>query len=348
LTSRRDWQRLGITEVAPQVWRIPLTLPDPALGAVNAYGMLDDDGLVIIDPGQAFTGATQQLATALEAIGFGLANIRGALITHIHLDHFTNAVTLRRELGARIWLGIGERPGLRVLQQPMEGRIGGLLQLLPSWGAGRLVPLLADIDAGGGMPVDIWEEPDFWLEPDQDVPLSSRTLRVLATPGHTQGHVVLHDRSSGLLFSGDHVLPDITPSIGFEPIPAAAPLADYLSSLERMLTLPDARMLPAHGPVRESVHHRVHELMHHHDDRLEASFDQVLTGRTSVWEVARGLRWTRRLRHVDELDILSQALAVLETKAHLEVLVARGRISLDDTGTELAFTPVVAAAGQPR
>jgi glyoxylase-like metal-dependent hydrolase (beta-lactamase superfamily II) len=37
---------------------------------------------------------------------------------------------------------------------------------------------------------------------------------------------VFADHAAGLLFAGDHVLPRITPSIGFEPVPAAQPLRD--------------------------------------------------------------------------------------------------------------------------
>ena len=57
--------------------------------------------------------------------------------------------------------------------------------------------------------------------PHQEIELKSRTLRVVPTPGHTQGHVVFTDSASGLLFAGDHVLPHITPSIGFEPVSAS-------------------------------------------------------------------------------------------------------------------------------
>ena len=47
----------------------------------------------------------------------------------------------------------------------------------------------------------------------------SRSARAPSTPctrpGHTPGHYVFADRADGLLFAGDHVLPTITPSIGF-------------------------------------------------------------------------------------------------------------------------------------
>nr|GLK41055.1 hypothetical protein GCM10017611_79300 [Rhodococcus wratislaviensis] len=58
-----------------------------------------------------------------------------------------------------------------------------------------------------------------------------RSLEAIHTPGHTKGHYVFDDSESKLLFSGDHILPHITPSIGFELGPWGMPLGDYVNSL---------------------------------------------------------------------------------------------------------------------
>ena len=71
----------------------------------------------------------------------------------------------------------------------------------------------------------------------------------MATPGHTRGHLVFQDRATGLLFAGDHVLPHITPSIGFEGGAVDFPLRDYLESLRLVRAHAGRRLLPAHGPV---------------------------------------------------------------------------------------------------
>jgi glyoxylase-like metal-dependent hydrolase (beta-lactamase superfamily II) len=169
-----------------------------------------------------------------------------------------------------------------------------------------------------------WEYPDRWLDDGIDVPLETRTLRVIATPGHTIGHVVFHDSAAGALFAGDHVLPHITPSIGVQIVQPESPLRDYLASLRLVLTLPDARLLPAHGPVTTSTHARVEELLTHHEERLTAIAETVTNGASTGFEVAQRLGWTRRLRRLDELDLFNQVLAVRETVAHLDVLVERG------------------------
>jgi glyoxylase-like metal-dependent hydrolase (beta-lactamase superfamily II) len=182
-----------------------------------------------------------------------------------------------------------------------------------------------------------WEDPDHWLTDGIDLDLRTRTLRAVHTPGHTRGHLVYHDAAAQLMFAGDHVLPHITPSIGFEAAGNRMALSDYLGSLARMLALPDARLLPAHGPVTGSTHERVHELLAHHDTRLAETLGAVQAGHATAFEVAKAIKWTRHHREFADLDLFSQVLAVNETAAHLEVLASRGQVthSVSAEGTDL-------------
>jgi len=174
-----------------------------------------------------------------------------------------------------------------------------------------------------------WEEPDEWLEAGT-VRVADRILRILPTPGHTQGHIVFADEQAGLLFAGDHVLPHITPSIGFEAVPSDAPLADYLDSLALIRALPDLTLLPAHGFVAASTHARVDELVAHHDARLRETGQAVASlGSATAAQVAAVLGWTRRRRSFASLDPFNQMLAVTETVAHLKLLVASGVLTAD-------------------
>jgi glyoxylase-like metal-dependent hydrolase (beta-lactamase superfamily II) len=170
----------------------------------------------------------------------------------------------------------------------------------------------------------VWLYPDTWLEGDHTIPVGPRTLDAVHTPGHTAGHYVFADRSAGLLFAGDHVLPTITPSIGFTMPPAPDPLGDFMASLTKVRALPDLTVLPAHGPVAPSTHARVDELLVHHEHRLERSLTTLGGGPLTALAAATRLSWTRHDRAFDELDLFNQGIAAMETKAHLELLVARG------------------------
>ena len=150
------------------------------------------------------------------------------------------------------------------------------------------------------------------------------------TPGHTRGHFVYRDAIAGVLFAGDHVLPHITPSIGFEPIRTTSPLRDYLASLALMREMPDTLLLPAHGPATISVHERVDQLLHHHAQRLDLTLEAVSRGASTADDVTHQWVWTSRGIRFSDMDPFNSMLAVLETAAHLEVLVERDLVKVTD------------------
>ena len=102
----------------------------------------------------------------------------------------------------------------------------------------------------------------------------------MATPGHTRGHVVFADEAAGLLFAGDHVLPRITPSIGFEPAPPPQP-AGRLPGLAASWSGPGRTPRCCRRTARSGmrVHERVDELLAHHGERLDATLAAVREGR---------------------------------------------------------------------
>ena len=149
-----------------------------------------------------------------------------------------------------------------------------------------------------------------------------RELQVIATPGHTQGHVVFYDAASKLMFAGDHVLPNITPSIGFEPIRSPNALQNYLNSLSNLLQIDDCTLLPAHGDPGGSMHARVRELVAHHDVRLNEMSSVLNDAPQTAFDVAQQVSWTSKHRSYDELNLFNQILAILETDSHLRLLGA--------------------------
>lgn len=201
---------------------------------------------------------------------------------------------LRREFGSRLSLGRGERPTLELLQQPDRSPLEEQLAQLYRHGAVELAERMAETIGSHRPEQDQWESPDEWLAGGPVHLPGGRLREAVETPGHTTGHLVFHDVDAALLFAGDHVLPTITPSIGFEPVLSPDPLGAFLHSLALVRSRPDALLLPAHGAVAPSVHARVDELIAFHDRRLEQTLWAVGTGASSVFEVANQLRWTRR------------------------------------------------------
>jgi glyoxylase-like metal-dependent hydrolase (beta-lactamase superfamily II) len=324
-----DWTTPGVFEVAPGVHRMPLPLPNDGLRAVNVYALTGSDGLVLIDSGWSIPAAKGVLRDGLRELGADFADITRFLVTHVHRDHYSQAVHLRREFGTRVTLGAAERSSLEMTMRP--GRAAGEEQVayLRELGAGDI----ADRMEGHQHSVDHsdWELPDDWFAPEEIVTANGRPLEVVETPGHTRGHVVFYDTPAGLLFSGDHVLPTITPSIGFEPALATNPLGAFLASLAIVRQRPDALLLPAHGPVAASVHERVDELVEHHRVRLDAMAASLGWGADTAAAVAAKVTWTRREHDLADLDTFNQFLAICETGAHLDLLVAQGRATMSRT-----------------
>ena len=351
LTERLQWIEEGAHQVAVGVYRIPLPLPSDGLRAVNVYAIEAVGGLVLIDSGWALANARDQLERSLAGIGAGLPDVRQFLVTHLHRDHYTQAIEIRRLFGTPVALGAEEQHSIDALLKREFRPLGAQLAVLGRAGADQLASQLAELTVSGvpggeqGSAIRVsdiagddhpalrpgdnfaaalgYEAPDEWIGPGQVFDLGTRRLTAVPTPGHTRGHVVFADAAAGLLFAGDHVLPHITPSIGFEERPPPSPLADYLESLSVVRRLPDMRLLPAHGPVSPSTHARIDELADHHDSRLRAMAAVLPGGERSARDVALAIPWTSRQRKFADLDPMNQMLAICETVYHLDLLVAQ-------------------------
>lgn len=326
-----DWTEPGAHRIANGIYRVPLPLPLDGLGAVNAYVLESPTGLVVIDPGWYGPPTEAAMSGALRGLGYRLDDITTCLATHHHWDHYSQAYAWRGTLGCELRVGREERHSILGFR-PDAGRFPNHAALLASCGAPGLAAELAHTSAPENEAGISFGPPDHWLEHGDRFQLDGGELEVISTPGHTRGHVVFRHATSRLLFSGDHILPRITPSIGFEWAPEAHPLRSYLSSLELVHGLPDSAVLPSHGPVTSSSHRRTEELLSHHQQRLDEICDEVASGASTAFEVASALRWTRRGRHLDELPVDHQLSAVTEIHAHLDVLEMLGRVGYTDRG----------------
>ena len=139
---------------------------------------------------------------------------------HVHIDHYSLAVELRKSFRSLVSLGEEERANLIATRELISGSHTGHKifgsESLRRLGAPNLADQLAELDRHGPAIVD-WEDPDRWVADGTDLDLRTRTLRAVHTPGHTRGHLIFHDAAARIMFAGDHVLPLITPSIGSSP-----------------------------------------------------------------------------------------------------------------------------------
>lgn len=332
------WSDPGCFPVAEGVHRIPLQMPGDGLRAINVYVLETDSGLTLIDGGWHRETTYAEITAALAQIGQAADAIHDIYVTHVHRDHYTFAVELRRRHGCRIHLGSAEVVGIEAIAKLGSNVPESSLRELNRAGAHQIAEQAYKDSIGEPFIAADWEPPDTWLA-EGPLDLPGYRLTAVHTPGHTKGHMVFHDLDRGVSYTGDHVLPTITPSIGFELGDWDLPLAKYIRSLELMLDDRDRIMLPSHGHDGSGVHVRVHELLAHHERRFAATMSAVEgLGATTGLAVAAALTWTRRERAFDTLDNFNQMVATCETLAHLDVLADRGILTVQSREGVDVFT----------
>ncbi|MDT5193411.1 MAG: hypothetical protein QOG79_3627 [Mycobacterium sp.] len=331
LDRRLTTDRHEVDDVTPHVVRIPLPLPLADLRTVNVYAILGDDGVTLVDSGWADEPSESVIIEALHGLGFAPGDVRRILVTHAHWDHFSRAIMWQRRYGTTVLIGRQEHHTIEAFDE-IDGAYPIQARLLRRAGAPELAQTIADLELEPFERDVPFGPPDIWLDDGDEIDCGGTLIVARATPGHTRGHMVYQDRRAGLAFTGDHILPRITPSIALERMPEELPLRSYLSSLRLFLDLPDAWMLPAHGAVTQSVNARVDELLDHHRERLDLVHGLVAAGSDTAYDVARRMLWTRHERTVDELGAVHGMTAILEVAAHLDLLVARGSLTCAASG----------------
>lgn len=317
-----------IDDVGGGLHRVRLPLPAPA-GHVNCWVGLGPDGATIVDTGIGGAQAERNWRSALELLELAPSDVACILITHFHPDHIGGAGPLAALTGAPVIAS-----AVTVEQSPLTWGHGlpdqraSLAQALRRQG----VPdELFERVAGEGSirwKVDLPDHMDVAAS-DAEFEFAGARWRLVATPGHADGHVVLVDDAGRRMLAGDHLLERISPSIGLFPGHSTDPLGDYLESLERTATLDVDLVLPGHGEPFRDPAARVRELQQHHAERLDrcrgAVADTGAAGATT-WQVARAV-------FPKVVDVQGQRFAVAETLAHLEYLRLRGRLQ-DATGSD--------------
>lgn len=315
-----------ISEVAGGVWAIPLTVPSPGLREVFVYAVECDGGVVLVDAGWPTAEALLELEVGLGAVGAGLADVRGILVTHVHADHYGLAADVQAASGAWIGMHPAEAGSLDLRYR----RHDDLHERFATWlrATGLEEDRVDAVAASSLAPVGsvVAVVPDVLLVDGDDAPVGGDRLRCWHTPGHTPGHLVF-ELEGRALFTGDHLLPRSTPNVSYGPLSDPDPLGDYQGSLRRMVDLAsDAPGLPAHQHVFAGTARRAEELLTHHDDRLAEVAGALAAGARTVLEVCRAITWREQ---VDDLPGFLLRAALGETHAHLHRLAATGAATVD-------------------
>lgn len=212
----------------------------------NCYLVIEHDGLTLVDTGPA--GALPAIRAELNRLGLPL---RRVVLTHAHGDHLGGLDQLTGELV----------PGIEVIVGRREARL-----------------LAGDFTPSDGEPSAPRRQRSYGHPQTQPTRLVDdgdliASLRVIATPGHTPGHLSLIDTRDGTLIAGDAVTTLGRVAVSGElvwrwPFPA-------LSTWDKQLAAQSARRLQAEHPVRLATGHG--PIVHDASSALERALDRAST-----------------------------------------------------------------------
>lgn len=306
-----------------------IIIPNPFFeGATNVY-LIAAEPITLIDTGIGTEEGFQVLEQALRSHGMTQRSIQRIVLTHQHLDHIGLARRLHDVSGAAVFVHAADWEAVTHYEAWHTNFVTLMRERLTAWGAPEAdIQEASDLFLHGGLKL-AQSVPAERLTDGQRLPMGTGELEVFHTPGHSLGSICL--RFGRHLFSGDHVLPDVSPNIGGGDFETPNLLRRYLESLERVrhLQADDLRVHPGHGEPFADLAGRVRELQEHHREREETILE-LLHGRGSltVYEIAVALFGPLRGHHV--------ALGTAEVYAHLEKAEREGRISVVEKRYELA------------
>jgi glyoxylase-like metal-dependent hydrolase (beta-lactamase superfamily II) len=217
----------------------------PRLFPVNCYLVSEDDGLTLIDA--AIGGCEREILAGAAQIG---APIRRIVLTHAHADHLGSLDALHLLLPEAAVL-VSARDA-RFLAGDMtldagepQTKLRGAYQTVKT----RPTQLLADGDHVG-------------------------SLEVVASPGHTPGHIALFDTRDGSLIGGDA----LQTRAGLAVAGTLRPLFPFpaLATWHRPTALASARRLAALAPSRLAVGHG--EVLEQPQVALARAIDEAARG----------------------------------------------------------------------
>lgn len=328
-------------EPAPGIFRLVLPLPFPGLDRVNAYVLESAEGPILVDcgifdPEPSGDHGWGDLTQALEACGVRVSDVARLIVTHPHIDHYGMAARLVDEVGCELWMHEASNDELQMYEHP-EDVIRRVREMFAEHG-------VEDDEVEDLTAFEDWRSylsgvvrASRPVKGGESLDASGRKWQVVYTPGHSHSHICLAS-DDGVLISGDHLLPAITPHIDFRRGEDRDPLGEFLESLQKIERLNPTLVLPGHGRPFDEGAERARVNERHHDRRLGSILQIIRREPHTASEITEEIWGT-------ELLDFQRRLALGEALAHLAYLVKRGEIERIERDGTLYYKKVERRSG---
>ncbi|MDY3052075.1 MAG: MBL fold metallo-hydrolase [Ndongobacter sp.] len=301
-----------------------IDLPGNPLKSINNYIVKGDGGDLMIDTAFNRPECIEQLESHLLQCAVDPAKLR-LFLTHLHADH-TGLAGYLTDRGAQVLMG---ETDLAIVSD----------SCIPDHNHWAEIQRNAHAQGLDEDDVHIEEHPGFRWRPAHPIQATALhegdvisvgpyRFEVVDLAGHTPGMQGLYEPVHQLFFCGDHILGKITPNITYWNASVGDSLGRYFENLEKVRKLPIRHLFSSHRFLVEDVPARIDELFHHHEVRLqEAVACLEKYGPSTVRTVTKNLHWDIRAKNWDDFPKSQKWFAAGEAMAHLEHLVAIGRVA---------------------
>ncbi len=319
-----------IEQIGPDLYRTEVPLPKNPLKATNSYLIKGQERNLIIDTGMNREECREAMMDYLTRLNVDLDRT-DFFVTHLHTDHIGLVDVLLKENAVAYF----NEPDAEILGHE---NLWELVCFLSARHGFPVENVDSAIDAHPGQRYSPENEVDYKMVKEGDVLSYGRfELHCITTPGHSRGHTCLYDPHLKWLFSGDHILGDITPNISTWLIDSN-PLGEYFRSLDRVEAMDIDLVLPGHRGLIRDHRKRIQELKEHHFRRLNEVLAIVKRhGPCNAFETASHMSWDLVAAGWDDYPLMQKWFATGEALAHLRFLEVEGKLHRKMPGEVMYF-----------
>ena len=305
----------------PDIYSIYIPLPNNPLKNLNCYVIKTKDKNLIIDTGFNSPVCYEALMSGLKELDIDI-NKTEMFLTHMHSDHTGLVSSVMRE-DSVIYMSEVDYEYVKLMLNNywVKNEEDYVKEGFPK---DELATLWTS------NPAKIYNPDKLFnitaVSDNSKFNIGNYEFTCISTPGHTPGHMCLYLKKEKILFSGDHILFDISPNITRWPMVENS-LKDYIDSLQKIKGYEVKLTLPAHRNNDMDLYHRVDELIHHHELRLEEVFEIVTANSgLNAYDIAGKMKWSLKNKIWREAPSQQKWFAVGETLAHLDYLEIDNKI----------------------